>query len=171
MAKNLTNFVILSFLIILISCSYTERDSWELVLKTRKDGSIISGSKKILIEKLRSGSDLKLGWGWKNNGKSLEHFANPTWVGILNEKEVYAYLDPQVLSGIDWNNLNASYADSTLVGKEWRVVINTDGSFDAVWIDRNSNQTHKRVLQNHVMTWWVKSGGKEMNQLFSIDQQ
>ena len=133
-------------------------DSWAIALKTDKDGNVLNGSKSKLINAIRGGADLKIGWGWKNGDKSLEHVAIPNWIGILNEQEVYVYLDHQVLSGIDWENLRPSYQDSSLVNQEWRVAISTDGSFDAIWIDRKQDTLRRRVPQNHIMTWWVKAG-------------
>ncbi|MEM7297103.1 MAG: hypothetical protein AAF391_02425 [Bacteroidota bacterium] len=166
--KNYPIYLFLTLLLNFTSCT-SERSSneWHIVLKTNKDGTIINGSKEKLISALRSGADLKLGWGWKHEGKTLEHIAFPTWIGIINEQEVYAYLDPQVLSRLDWGNMKAHYEDSTLSKNEWRVAINTEGTFDAIWIDRDSNEITRRAPQNHIMTWWVSYEGKsDTNALF-----
>ncbi len=142
-------------LLIFGSCQQTTCNNWHIGLKTDKNGQVLEGSKEHLIKALRSGADLKVGWGWKYKDKSLEHIAEPSWIGILNEKEVYVYLDPQVLSGLSWEDLTANFADSSLVSQEWRVAINSNGSFDAVWIDRNNHEVTRRLPQNHTMTWWV----------------
>ncbi len=144
------------------ACQQQPKEEWIIALKTDRDGNVMSGSKEKLINAIRGGSDLKLGWGWKTEDKSLEHVAIPNWIGILNEKEVYVYLDHQVLSSIDWENLRPHYQDSSLVGKEWRVAISTDGSFDAVWIDRENNTLERRMPQNHIMTWWTKSSQSQV---------
>ncbi len=155
------------FALLQIACqNQSPVDSWSIALKTDQSGEILIGSKQTLITAIRGGADLKLGWGWIRGDKSLEHVAIPNWIGILNEQEVYVYLDHQILSSIDWENLRPSYEDSSLVNQEWRVAVCTDGSFDAIWIDRKQDTLKRRVPQNHILTWWVKSGSSETS-LFS----
>lgn len=121
-------------------------------------GNPIEGSKEQLITAIRNGSTVRVGWGWKNkeSGRSIEHLSSPIWLAVVNEKEVMAHLDPQVLSQIDWNSATATYQDSTLLNQEWRVVINTDGTFDAVWYDRSNNEVSRRIPQRHTMTWFTQ---------------
>ncbi|MEM6697014.1 MAG: hypothetical protein AAF599_01360 [Bacteroidota bacterium] len=112
---------------------------------------------------------MKIGWGSKGETRSIEHLSEPIWIAIPNESEVIVHLAPQVLSGIDWENLTASYQDSIALNQEWRVVISTKGEFDAVWYDRATHQLLRRVPQRHVMTWFVKGGkNNESNAFFEV---
>ncbi|MEM1339290.1 MAG: hypothetical protein AAF634_10185 [Bacteroidota bacterium] len=152
-------FIPFCFLLLAIACQKPSNTaSWQLVLKTDKDGSVIAGSKTALIEAIRKGSDLKIGWGAKREALSIEHLSEPIWLAVLSEKEVMAHLDPQVLSGIDWDTLNANYKDLTLLQKEWRVVLTTKGDFDAVWYDRKADTIIRRWPQKHIMSWFVRGG-------------
>lgn len=139
---------------------------FKIAYKNDKEGRAIVGNKEDLIQNIRGGSEIKIGWGFKGANHSIEHLSVPIWIAILDESEVIAHLDAQVLSKMDWENLSSNYSDSTLLHQEWRVVITTKGEFDAVWIDRNSGKLIKRRPQNHTITWFVKDGIKNSRPLF-----
>ncbi len=132
-------------------------EGWTAIYKHDKEGNALQGSKQNLMEAIRNGFDIRVGWGWKSEerGHSIEHIATPIWIGILDESEVISHLDPQVLSRINWDETNASYADSTLLDLEWRVVLSTKGTFDAVWYNRKTQEIHRRVPQAYTLTWFV----------------
>jgi len=149
---------ILMLLSAMISCTSKQDSSndWEIALRTAKTGEVVKGSKEGLVTAIRNGAEVRIGWGSKGKTRRIEHLSDPIWLAVLNEQEVMAHLDPQVLSKIDWDNLEASYADPDFLRQEWRVVITTKGSFDAVWYDRQTDSLIRRVPQNHAMTWFVK---------------
>lgn len=132
------------------------RDAWQMVYKTNKRGERIDGNKQHLITAIRQGLPVKIGWGGKGKKHRIEHISEPIWLAILDEQEVVAHLDPQVLASTDWENLTANYANPAKLKEEWRVVITTKGAFDAVWYDREKHQRIKRVPQQHPMTWMIK---------------
>lgn len=131
--------------------------SWQIAYKHDGEGNALAGSKEKLFAAIRAGKSVRIGWGWYNAKRdlSIEHLADPIWLAILDQKEVMAHLEPQVLSGIDWESATANYADSALLQQEWRVVINTTGSFDAVWYNRKEGELTRRVPQKHILTWFV----------------
>ncbi len=142
--------------IILFGCQPTT-EKWTVLYKSGTNGQTISGSKKALINAIRNGADIKVGWGFKGKAHSIEHLSNPIWIGILDEKEVMVHLDPQVLSAMNWEALRPNYADSSLLLKEWRVVISTKGDFDAVWYDRRENKVVERRPQKHPISWFARN--------------
>ena len=148
------HFFLLSILCFLsVSCDLENSSpTFDIVYKNDKAGNTIHGSKTDLINKIRGGADIKIGWGSKGKSHTIEHLSTPIWLAIMDETEVIAHLDPQVLSQIDWENLSGGYADSTLVKQEWRVAITTKGEFDAVWIDRTTHKVTKRIPQRHTLT-------------------
>ncbi len=160
--------LILSLIIILvISCNPENGNSqYRIVYKNDKNGNVLKGSKQKLIKFIRGGADIKIGWGTKGQSHSIEHLSEPIWIAVLDESEVVAHLDPQVLSKTDWNNLSANYADSTLLSQEWRVVITTKGEFDAVWYDRKNGNVVQRRPQSHIISWFAK-GNHSSESLFS----
>nr|WP_298995830.1 hypothetical protein [uncultured Allomuricauda sp.] len=158
--KNLASIVVL---LLFFRCTPkpSTTNNWEVVLKTDREGTVLKGSKAALMNAVRNGSDIKIGWGGKREDLSIEHLSTPIWLAILSEKEVMAHLDPQVLSGIDWDSLNASYEDVSLLQKEWRVVLTTKGDFDAVWYDKKADTLIRRWPQKHKMTWFAKGNPDE----------
>lgn len=153
-------FLLLAFMISCQSKSVPQPE-WRIVLKTDRDGTILEGSKANLLNAVRSGQDLKIGWGVKREDLSIEHISSPIWLAILSEQEVMAHLDPQVLSGIEWDSLNANYKDSKLLQQEWRVVLTSKGDFDAVWYDRKADTIVRRWPQKHRMTWFAQGEPNE----------
>ncbi len=132
------------------------KEDWQMVYKTNKEGERVGGNKQHLITAIRQGLPVKIGWGGKGKNHSIEHIATPIWLAVLDEQEVIAHLEPQVLSSTDWENLTANYTNPAKLKEEWRVVITTKGAFDAVWYDRKEHKRTKRVPQQHPLTWMVK---------------
>lgn len=151
----------------LLSCQpNTANVSYEIVYKNDKEGNSLKGSKEALIDCIRGGADIKIGWGAKGANHSIEHLSEPIWIAVLDESEVIAHLDAQVLSETNWEELSANYADSTLLDQEWRVVITSKGEFDAIWYDRIEGSVVKRRPQNHTMTWFAKGNKSNSDPLF-----
>lgn len=164
--------LLIPFIVVLIiSCqSEIKYTDYQIVYKNDKEGNALVGSKTELIKYIRGGAEIKIGWGVKGESHSIEHLSEPIWIAILDESEVIAHLDAQVLSKIDWNNLSANYADSALLNQEWRVVITTKGEFDAIWFDRKNKTVIKRRPQNHIISWFAKGIIKE-EPLFSTKKE
>ena len=161
------SIVITLISILLVSCKSENKNAqYHIVYKNDKSGNVLKGSKEELIKFIRGGADIKIGWGVKGKSHTIEHLSEPIWIAVLDEKEVIAHLDPQVLSKTDWENLSANYADTTLLSQEWRVVITTKGEFDAVWYDRKNGTIIKRRPQNHTISWFAK-GNDNREPLFS----
>lgn len=159
---------IISICLLIISCKQEKTDTgYKIVYKNNKEGNAIIGSKKKLIDYIRGGAEIKIGWGSKNETHSIEHLSTPIWIAVLDESEIIAHLDPQVLSKTDWDKLSANYSDSTLLTQEWRVVITSKGEFDAVWYDQGTGKVIQRRPQNHIITWFAK--GNINNQPLFLD--
>lgn len=149
------------FIVLLVGFLLSCREgnlNYKIVYKNDKEGNTIVGSKEQLIQSIRGGSSIKVGWGVKGKTHSIEHLSEPIWIAVLDEKEVIAHLDAQILSKTEWDDLTANYSDSTLLHQEWRVVLTTKGEFDAVWYDRKEGKISKRRPQNHTITWFAKDG-------------
>ena len=158
---------IILIIVFLVSCQQRPTDlNFKIVYKCDKEGNTLVGSKKELINRIRGGAELKIGWGGKGEKHSIEHLSEPIWIAILDESEVIAHLDAQVLSKINWEELSADYADTTLLSQEWRVVITTKGEFDAVWYDRINGKLIQHRPQNHVITWFAKNNIEDAKPLF-----
>lgn len=155
-------FFLSIYLILFNACTPSSSPTqWKVVYKNDKKGNQLVGNKEALVNAIRNGASVKIAWGAKGKNHRIEHVSHPIWLAILDETEVIAHLNPQVLSNINWDELTATYSDSTKLKEEWRVVITTKGTFDAIWYNREEDQLIKRVPQNHIISWMVKDGNNE----------
>ena len=154
--------LILCLPLLFFSCDNEKKSKgWEIAYKVDKTGNTLLGNKDKLINAIRKGADIKIGWGSKGKNHSIEHLSAPIWLAILDKKEVIAHLNPQILSTIEWDSLSANYKDSLKLNEEWRVVLTSKGEFDAIWYDRKGDSLLKRMPQKHQITWFVNEIKKE----------
>ncbi|MDB4292389.1 hypothetical protein N9954_03220 [Maribacter sp.] len=158
LTRNIEKYVLVACLIFISTSCKQESVSTKMhvLYKNDKNGMALLGSKENVIAAVRKGADIKIGWQSVGKTRKIEHLSTPIWLAVLNEKEVMAYLDPQVFANTDWDNLSAAYTDSKNLAIEWRVVLTTSGSFDAVWYNRKVDSVVRRVPQNHEMTWFAR---------------
>lgn len=156
------------FLIIFLSCTSNnhEETAYKIAYKNDENGNVLQGSKTELIHYIRSGAPIRIGWGAKGKTRSIEHVSEPIWIAVLNETEVIAQLQPHYSASTDWDALTSSFSDSTLINQEWRVVLTTKGTFDAVWYDKHEGKQIRRVPQDHPMTWFVQGAKGENKPLY-----
>ena len=129
---------------------------WKMIYKHDENGKAILGSKDSLIQAIRLGLPVRVGWGWQMKGKSMEHISDPIWMVVLNEQEVMVHLDPQVLSKVEWDSLEVSYTNFDQLAHEWRVVLTIQGTFDAIWYDLEQHELVRHLPQQHIMSWFVQ---------------
>lgn len=160
--KNAMGIFILLYLVSCKPCN-NGPNAWKIALRTTKTGKVVKGSKQELITAIRNGAEIKIGWGNQGKQHSIEHLSEPIWLAVLDQSEVIAYLHPQSLGHVDWDQLESSYSNVHNLHEEWRVALTTNGSFDAIWYDRRGDSLLKRVPQKHAMTWFVKYNGEIAN--------
>lgn len=79
----------------LLGCSLLLSAQWTLVYENDGDGTRLSGDKATLIEAVRSGKSVRIGWtsfGEEVSEPIIEHFSLAGTIHILKEKDVYAHL-------------------------------------------------------------------------------
>lgn len=91
MNRNIV-LIILSFF--LISCKQENQSNggWQLVFKNNEKGQTKFGDKSKLIDAVRLGYPVRIGWG----GNRVEHIANADFLTIFEGKEVFAQINTVV---------------------------------------------------------------------------
>ncbi len=81
-------------LCILISCqsSTPTTSGWQLVYKNDVDGKALFGDKTQLVDAVRLGYPIRIGWG----SSRIEHVATVDFLTIFNGEEVFAQIKPIV---------------------------------------------------------------------------
>lgn len=80
---------------ILLGCSFFLTAQWTLVYENDGKGNHLSGDKAALIEAVRSGQSVRIGWtsfGEEKSAPIIEHFSLAETIHILRGEDVYAHL-------------------------------------------------------------------------------
>lgn len=160
MKKILINFSVFIFLL-MCSCnrSYQEPqlNGWQAIFKHNGQGGVIEGNIDSLIQGIRNGYDVRVGWGWVNEiGDSLvrlEHMAKPLYLSIINEKNVSAIIDahPLLESYFDINKQRFREG-----GHIWQCILNTKGEFNAQLYNRSTGALMRDWPQRQIITWFLE---------------
>lgn len=137
---------------------------WTLVYKHDKQGEVISGDKQQLIAAIRSGASIRIGWGRAApDGRSVEHTAIPEFLTITDESEVFLQIPEHIAQTSYWNN---DLQDFNSPQEVWKGLFSTTGRFMAVWYNRATGATVRRVPQRVPISWFAQLS-KNTNQQIS----
>ena len=115
------------FLFMMIcSCYAIQAQPYDIVLATDFDGNVTKGSKPALIEYMREGKPVRVGWQLDFNGDKkpdFDHWVEATYITIL-EEEVFTQIDPIYAQGPNRKVPQVEiYPDNT----RWTAIIGTNG--------------------------------------------
>ena len=134
---------------------------WQLIYKNDKDGKAIFGTKETLIEAVRNGEKIRVGWGGRRTNdttKSVEHFADAKFLTISNSKEVFAQIDPIIGQhpDLDSDTLSINFRDSF----QWSIIVGSNGFSDRLNINvlKDSVTGHRNRATE--VSWFVKKPSK-----------
>ncbi|OEK05094.1 hypothetical protein [Roseivirga misakiensis] len=71
-------------------------ESWKLVYKHDAEGNKVTGDKQLLIDAVRAGLPVRVGFGGRSkvdSTRSVEHMADAKFLTILDGEEVFAQID------------------------------------------------------------------------------
>lgn len=145
--------------------------AWRLAYHHENDGRPISGSKEDLFNAVRRGYPIRLAWGsesQKDQAKiSVEHSADPVFLTIMNQKELVVQIAEHIGQTSYWDPANAKFDKPQVL---WRGMFSTTGEFDAVFVDRATGETVKRIPQRARIAWYVYSPpvGCEASQVLKL---
>lgn len=129
----------------------------QLVYRHDADGRPVEGSKQVLLDAVRSGAPLRFAWGAAiaaaGGTRTVEHSAAPVFVSIMRGEHVFVQLPEHIAQ--------ASYADPDLARFDvpkvmWRGLMGSDGTFDAVMVDRASGAEVRRLPQRAGIAWFAE---------------
>lgn len=134
--------------------------SWELVYRHDADGNPIDGAKTELFAAIRAGLPIRLAWGVEitRDGQvfSVEHSAEPVFLTIVNELEVVVQLAEHIAQRSYVDTVTPGFADPAVM---WRGLMSTDGTFDAVWVNRSTGTEVRRYPQRAGIAWFAFQAG------------
>jgi hypothetical protein len=130
--------------------------SWRLLYLHDKNGAAIEGAKASLFDAIRRGYPIRFAWGGAfgtpEEPASVEHSAEPVFLTIMGESELFVQLPEHIAQASYHEASRAAFGQPSVM---WRGMMGTDGSFDAVMIDRASGKEVQRMPQRARIAWFA----------------
>ncbi|TMM55966.1 hypothetical protein FEE95_15090 [Maribacter algarum] len=162
MKKVLGIICVLTFLILGCVQKSTEqskdfRSGWELVFRSGKKGETLFGSKAKLIEAVRSGYSVRVGWGGRRQSdttKSVEHVADAQFLTIANSNEVFAQIQPIIGQnpGLEKDTLDMVFRENL----QWTLMVGTNGFSDRLTTERLQDTIQGHRSRPTEVSWFVE---------------
>lgn len=149
-------------IIVLISCSQNQTDNtsiagWSLVYKHSKQGEQLYGSKEKVIEAVRSGLSVKVGYGMQGKNRSIEHVAEAQFLTILTIKdtlEVFAQISPIMRQGRF--RLKDTVGIKLAPGYKWLTAIGTNDMCSNVMVNTFKDTIDGSNENRRAANWFVE---------------
>lgn len=128
--------------------------AWRWLFTSGPHGEDAGGNRRQLIDALRRGSPLRVGWGEADaDGQwSVEELSDATFVNIMGGKDVVAQLEPALIQN---NYTDATIADLKAPLIDWHAIASTDGRFSATMTDRQSGDVIRHLVQRTHFHWYA----------------
>lgn len=161
MKKVLVAFCVLSILI--FGCvdniphqSSDAKQGWQLVFRNTKGGKVVFGSKERLIEAVRAGYSVRVGWGGRrqtDTTKSVEHVAEAQFLTIANSKEVFAQIQPIIGQhpGLEKDTIDIVFRENL----QWILMVGTNGFSDRLTTERFQDSIRGHRSLPTEVSWFV----------------
>ncbi|MEO1053094.1 MAG: hypothetical protein AAFX87_20840 [Bacteroidota bacterium] len=132
------------------------KEGWRPVYKHSNEGDVLWGDKDALLDAIRKGYDIRIGWGAKGKKDAtirIEHVVEPVFLSIIKEDVVSAVLDEHIALDSYIREDKQQFNDPKVT---WSCVLTTEGTFNAVWYNRLTGEKVRDYPQKHTMTWYVE---------------
>lgn len=130
--------------------------SWRMVYLHDKSGAAIEGAKSALFDAIRRGYPIRFAWGGAfgtpEKPASVEHSAEPVFLTIMGESELFVQLPEHITQASYHEPSRAAFGKPNVM---WRGMMGTDGSFDAVFVDRADGKEVRRLPQRARIAWFA----------------
>jgi hypothetical protein len=130
--------------------------SWRLVYLHDKSGAAIEGAKSALFDAVRRGYPIRFAWGaafgTPEQPGSVEHAAEPVFLTIMGDSELFVQMPEHIAQASYHEPANARFGKPNLM---WRGMMGTDGSFDAVFVDRANGKEVRKLPQRARIAWFA----------------
>jgi hypothetical protein len=144
--------------ILFTTCFAQNKSSgWTAVYAHDENGKPTFGSLTELMEGMRKGYALKVGWSWTrtlgDSTVTLEHFAEPVFTTIIQRKTVSIVLPDHPLLK---SYLDAGKQEFENPENIWQCILTTQGTFNAKVFKRSTGEEVRNWPQRQKMTWYLE---------------
>jgi hypothetical protein len=143
---------------------------WRFLYRHDEHGKAMAGSKDALLAAARRGLPIRVAWGMRvaatSPPRSVEHAADPLFLTIMNGQEIFIQL-PEHIAQESYSQPEKARFDEPAV--MWRGMMGTNGSFDAVWVNRATGAVVRRVPQRAAIAWFALGASPECESQSPLD--
>ena len=136
--------------------------AWRLVYRHNADGQAMEGTKEALFDSVRRGYPLRIAWGFEGSveGRTIEveHSAEPVFVTIMNGGDLLRSFPSTSRSRSYFEPEKALFENPSVM---WRGLLGTNGTFDAVFVDRATGREVRRLPQRAGVAWFALAPAEE----------
>lgn len=128
--------------------------AWRHVFSTDQQGKDFAGDRQALLNALRRGSPLRVGWGEADaeGNWSVEEFADAEFTNLMGNRDVVAQLVPALIQTDYIDAGKAGFRDPPLM---WYGMASTDGRFEAIMLEPGSGKVYRKLAQRTHFHWYV----------------
>lgn len=136
--------------------SDNEINRWVLVYRNDASGNTVLGNKQELIEAVRKGFPVRIGFGIRrasDSTKSVEHVTNASFLTISNGEEVFAQIAPIIGQNpeLESDSLNITFRQNI----EWSMIVGTNGFSDRLSTDKLADTIISHRTRPTEVSWFV----------------
>ena len=172
-------YILVFVLLVFVSACHDHSNSnpsakWHLVYHNDADGNAVYGSKQELMDAVREGLPVRIGWGFRSSRdttRSVEHVADAKFLTIMDEEEVFAQVDPIIGQQPvrDGDTLKIRFRNSN----KWTKIAGTNGYSTALMIDYLNDSLVNPGNDRRAATFWymykVPVSGSEVSPKSLLD--
>lgn len=151
-------FVVIFSNIFFSSCNENGfQNEWEVIYRNDADGNKLFGSKEKLIEAVRNGNPIRVGFGGRRKNDTLisvEHVTDAQFLTITNGKEVFAQITP--IFGQRPDLVSDTIKIEIKEENKWVVLIGTNGERSTLSKYFDSDISQKSKQSRRGATWYAK---------------
>jgi hypothetical protein len=131
-----------------------------LVYRHDADGRPLEGTRQALLDAVRRGVPLRFAWGASIDtaagAVTVEHTAEPVFVSIMRGEHVFVQLPEHIAQASYVQPEQARFQTPSVM---WRGLMGSDGTFDAVMVDRATGAEVRRLPQRAGVAWFAELPG------------
>ncbi len=145
---------LITFFALLLSVQLTAQE-WKLIYENDKSGKAITGNIEALKEAVRTGKEIRIGWGFQHPSVkkiSVEHVADAAFLTIQSDSIVHAQIRPII-------GQSPNFDEGTIQLKEnleWVFIGGTNGKMDAMTRNTITGEIVDHKLRTNSFRWFVK---------------
>jgi len=128
--------------------------AWRHLYSSGPNGEDAGGHRQHLLDALRRGSPLRVGWGEADaDGKwAVEEFADAEFTNLMNGRDVVAQLRSAL---IQTNYTDAAKAGLRDPAMTWHALASTDGRLEALMVETATGKVTRKLVQRTHFHWYA----------------